>query len=196
MNGKDVLLLQNELILKASGASDEMIQTQLDFLNSVYPLVEARDWEAVEAAVRESALAQWDLLTDAERAQSGASSAEEFAESAAQQFGQNYATEWFATFLEYDPGKDWAKTTVPVLGLFGGKDVQVDPGQNAPVLRAALEAAGNTDFEIMVIEDANHLFQKADTGGVEEYMTLPAEFAPEFLPTVADWILERVTVVE
>lgn len=196
VNGRDVLLLQNELILKASGASNELIQNQLDFLKNVYPLVEARDWDAVEQAVRESALAQWELMTDEQRAQSGADSAESMAELAATQFRENYSTEWFATFLGYDPGEDWAKTTVPVLGLFGGKDVQVDPDQNAPVLRAALEAAGNTNFEIVVIEDANHLFQKADTGGIDEYMTLPAEFTPEFLPTVSDWILEHVTVVE
>ncbi|MCC7209275.1 MAG: alpha/beta fold hydrolase [Anaerolineae bacterium] len=196
VNGKDVLLVQNEMVLKASGASDELIQNQLDFLNRVYPLVEARDWQAVEQAVRESALSQWELLTDAERAQSGADSAEALADQAAAQFRDIYSTDWFASFLEYDPAVDWARTTVPVLGVFGGKDVQVDPEQNAPALRAALEAAGNADVEIVVIEDANHLFQKADTGGVDEYMALPAEFTPEFLPTVSDWILEHVTVVE
>jgi hypothetical protein len=196
VDGKDVLLVQNELIMKVSGSSDAVIQTQLDFLSTIYPLVEARDWEAVEQAVRESALAQWELATDDERAKSGVDSAEALAEQSATQFRQNYETEWFASFLEYDPGQDWAKTTIPVLALFGGLDVQVDDEQNAPALQAALEAAGNPDFEVVVIDDANHLFQKAESGAVEEYMTLPTEFASDFLPTLSDWILQHVSNVD
>lgn len=43
---------------------------------------------------------------------------------------------------------------------------------------------------------ANHLFQDADTGGPEEYGTLEQTFLPDFLPTITDWLLERVDVVE
>lgn len=196
VDGKSILLLQNELIMKASGVSEAAVQTQLDFLSTIYPLVEARDWDAVEQAVHEAALAQWDNLTDAERAASGADSAQALAEQAAAQFRQNYATEWFASFLEYDPALDWAKTSVPVLAIFGGLDVQVDDEQNAPALQAALEEAENPDFEVVVLADANHLFQKAETGAPEEYATLPAEFTPDFLPTVVSWIRARVDIIE
>ena len=143
-----------------------------------------------------SALAQWENLTDAERAASGADSAEALAEKAAEQFRQNYETQWFASFLEYDPGLDWAKTSVPVLAIFGGLDVQVDDEQNAPALQAALEAAGNPDFEVVVLADANHLFQKAESGALDEYPTLPTEFTEDFLPTITGWILQHVTVVD
>ena len=99
---------------------------------------------------------------------------------------------WFQTFLTYDVGQDWAKITVPVLALFGGLDVQVDVDQNSPALKAALEKAKNPDVTVKVFPDANHLFQKATTGSVQEYATLPADFVPGFLDTIANWLLERV----
>ena len=99
---------------------------------------------------------------------------------------------WFQNFLTYDIGQDWAKITVPVLALFGGLDVQVDADQNSPALKAALEQAKNPDVTVKLFPDANHLFQKATTGSVEEYATLPTDFVPGFLDTISDWLLERI----
>ncbi len=83
---------------------------------------------------------------------------------------------------------------MPVLGLFGAKDVQVVSEQNEPALRAALEAGGNQDVEIVVFPDANHLFQAAHSGAMEEYSTLAAEFTPDFLPTVVAWVSQQAGV--
>ena len=83
-----------------------------------------------------------------------------------------------------------------MLAIFGGKDVQVDAEQNAPVLEAALEQGGNEDYEIVVLEDANHLFQKADTGSLSEYTTLPAEFIPDLDDTtITDCALDAERIV-
>ena len=38
------------------------------------------------------------------------------------------------------------------------------------------------------LENANFLFQSADTGGLEEYATLEQMFLPDLLPLVTDWI--------
>ncbi len=46
---------------------------------------------------------------------------------------------WYQFFLSHDPGQDWAQMTAPVLGLYGGNDVQVDAEQNSAALQAALE---------------------------------------------------------
>jgi hypothetical protein len=72
----------------------------------------------------------------------------------------------------------------------------VDDEKNAPALEAALQAGGNPDYQIVIFPNANHLFQEADTGTVEEYGTLPQEFTPDFLPAITEWLLARVTVVE
>ena len=76
---------------------------------------------------------------------------------------------------------------MPVLALFGGKHVQVPAEQNAAALEAALKAAGNTDYQLVVFPDANHVFQQAATGSFSEYASLPAVFLPDFLPTITDW---------
>ena len=84
--------------------------------------------------------------------------------------------------------------TRPVLSLFGGLDLQVPADLNTEPMRAALEAAGNEDFTIEVIEGANHLFQAAVVGTVAEYATLHKEFIPGLLETITDWLVVRTGV--
>ncbi|MCA9905300.1 MAG: alpha/beta fold hydrolase, partial [Anaerolineae bacterium] len=194
VDGQAVLLRQNELIMQSGDATDAQIQSQLDFLNSIFAPVAERDWETVGDLVHQHVMAQWDMLTDEERAATGAADAEAFAQREMDSFLQGYATESFATFLEYNPGAGWAQTTVPVLGIFGSLDLQVDAEQNAGPMEAALSEAGNEDFTVVTIEGANHLFQAAETGSVAEYISLPKEFTAEFLPTVTDWLLAHVDV--
>lgn len=191
-SGADVLLVQNERIMTASGASDELIQTQLDMLNAIFPLVEARDWEAVEQVIFDTVIAQYDLMTPEEQALVG--EPEPYARQQVAAFMSGYQTEWFRTFLSYDPAPDWAQTSVPVLAIFGDLDTQVDVEQNAPLIEAALTEAGNEDFEIVVLEGANHLFQAAQTGSPQEYGALEAAYIDGFLTTVTDWVTARVTV--
>jgi uncharacterized protein len=195
VNGLDMLKEQNRLIMAAAGLPEDVIDTQLAYLDSAYPLVQARDWDGLEQLTYDTTLEQWDLLSEEEQAGLGGD-AEAYARQATDSFMAGYAAEWFATLLEYDPGEDWARTTVPVLAIFGGKDTQVSAAQNLPAMESALVAADNQDFEIVTLPEANHLFQTADTGGLEEYGTLPPAFTPDLLPTISDWLLERVTVAE
>ena len=83
---------------------------------------------------------------------------------------------------------------MPVLAVYGSLDVQVDDEQNAPVMEEVL--ADNPDATVVVIEGANHLFQEAETGGLNEYEALDPVLMPEFLETITNWLLERVTVTK
>ncbi len=107
-----------------------------------------------------------------------------------------YTSDWFRSLLAYDPTPDWSQVTVPVLSIFGGKDVQVIAESNELALRAALDTAGNDDVTVVSIPDANHLFQEADTGAVSEYGQLEPEFIDGFLETVVDWMVVRAGVDE
>lgn len=78
--------------------------------------------------------------------------------------------------------------------MFGGKDVQVPVDQNAPAIEAALEEAGNEDYTIVTLPDANHLFQKAEIGSLSEYSTLEPVFTPDFVPTLVEWLETHVTL--
>ena len=187
VSGRELVLLQTRRTQEANGASPEEIAAEVAFLEELISLAE--DPDAVNALTYERALERAGAMPDEERAALG--DLEEYARTIAQRIAAEYTTGWFAALLAYDPAPDWARTTVPVLAIYGGKDVQVDAEQNAPALEAALTEGGNDNTEIVVLPEANHLFQAADTGSPNEYGTLPAEFTPDLLPTIIDWLREQ-----
>jgi hypothetical protein len=136
----------------------------------------------------------WDNLSEHNRAVSG--DRESYAERSAAREVEIYTSDWFRSFLDYDPTLDWEQVTVPVLGVFGGKDAQVLAEQNEPALRAALKVAGNEDVETLTIPDANHLFQEAETGAFAEYAQLEPEFIDGFIDAIVDWMTVRAGVAD
>ncbi len=190
VSGQDLLLTQSEQVLRLGGASQEQIDLQLNFLRSAFPLLEANDKDAFMLLARETLLKSYDLLPEDERA--AYDSAEDYADQTGTMAMEQMTSDWYRGFIAYNPADDWAKTTVPVLAIFGGLDAQVDAAQNAPAIEAALQAAGNEDVTVVTIPGMNHLGQAAVTGGVEEYGTLEPNFTPELLETITSWLLARV----
>ena len=156
----------------------------------ILDLVKSQDWDSLEAAINEIAQEQIAALTDGAKAAMGDEDACRSAASGRQM--QGLQSPWYQFFLSHDPAQDRAQVTAPVLGIFGGNDAQVDAEQNSAALQAALENAGNADVTIQVLPTANHGFQEAVTGGVEEYATLPPQLMPEFLEAISQWLLARV----
>jgi pimeloyl-ACP methyl ester carboxylesterase len=101
------------------------------------------------------------------------------------------ATPWFRSLMRIDPASSLRRITVPVLALFGAKDLQVAADENAAALRAALAEAGNLDIDVRTLPGLNHLFQHAETGGVDEYGLIEETIAPEVLDLVSQWIRRR-----
>src|SRR5258708_2301744 len=95
---------------------------------------------------------------------------------------------WMRYFIEYDPAIALRKVKCPVLALNGSKDLQVPPKQNLPAIRKALEAGGNTHFEVVEMPGLNHLFQTAKTGSPSEYFQIEETIAPAVLEKIAGWI--------
>jgi fermentation-respiration switch protein FrsA (DUF1100 family) len=102
-------------------------------------------------------------------------------------------TPWFREFLVMDPAPYLASVGVPVLALFGTKDLQVPSKENAAAMKAALgsKAPGGRSAKsaIVELEGLNHLFQTAGSGSPDEYGAIEETFAPEALRRVADWVL-------
>lgn len=93
---------------------------------------------------------------------------------------------WYRRFLSYNPRPALRKLGVPVLALYGTKDVQVPADQNAPAARDAL--ANDPDATVKVLPGLNHLFQTAETGSPNEYGQIEETFAPAALEMIGDWI--------
>jgi uncharacterized protein len=101
---------------------------------------------------------------------------------------QVLTSSWFRYFLAYDPGPALRNVKCPVLALAGGKDLQVPPAQNLPAIRAALEAAGNENFEVVELPGLNHLVQTATTGSPMEYAAIEETMSPLALGKISEWI--------
>lgn len=187
--GYDVLLVQNERILRASGATEQEVEAGIAEARRSMDLNLAGDWEALEDLAYETGRRELEALSEEERQALG--DADTYLENQIRQAMPFWRT-WMHFFLTHDPAADWAEVEVPVLALFGELDTQVDVGQNKPALEAALDEAGNDDATVVVFPDANHLFLAADTGGPDEYAELDKAFVPGFLDTISDWLLARV----
>jgi len=95
---------------------------------------------------------------------------------------------WMAHFLRYDPAPDLMRARVPVLAVFGGRDLQVTPAINALPVTGALTTAGHPRSLVATMPRSNHLFQNADTGLLNEYGTLRDEMNPELIALVCTWL--------
>jgi pimeloyl-ACP methyl ester carboxylesterase len=100
---------------------------------------------------------------------------------------------WFRFFVRYDPAPTLRQIDVPVLALYGRRDLQVPPEQNAGPMRAALQDAPSDDTTVRVLDGLNHLFQPAETGLPSEYARIDTTMAPRALRAVSSWIRERTT---
>jgi pimeloyl-ACP methyl ester carboxylesterase len=58
----------------------------------------------------------------------------------------------------YDPMEEIARTTIPILVFYGARDLIVDPVQGAEAYEAAFQAAGNTNYQIVVLPNSAHVF--------------------------------------
>ncbi len=191
-SGVDLLVQQNEAILRVQGTTETEIAPAVQFAKDVYARVIAGDEPGAERVIREYAGALYDRQTPAAQRQLGERAA--FLQSQVDSRMTTLFSPWFVSLLESDAGAAWARVHAPVLGLFGGKDVQVPALTQAPALTAALQSAGDTDVTVTTIPDANHLFQSARTGAVGEYGSLEQAFTPEFLPTLVDWVVAHAGV--
>jgi uncharacterized protein len=185
----DDRVTQVERIAAASGASqaeiDEAVALQRTFVERAI----AEDWEALEALAVEHVTDQLAALPEAQRAQLGDIDA--VVAQQAEATVAAFQSPWLSYFMTYDPRVDLRRITAPTLVLFGELDVQVDLEQNRAPFEAALAEAGNDDVTVVVVPQANHLFQAAATGNVDEYMALEMAFAPGFLDLIGDWLAER-----
>ncbi len=189
VRGYELLIKQEERILSSMGMTGKPLEDAQQSSKKSLDLILAKDWIGLEELIYPLALEQLRALPENQK--KPAAEIELQARTLTKQ-SVDETKGWLAFFIGYDIASDWAKVRVPVLGLFGGLDVQVDAVQNRQGLEAALAQAGNKDVTVQVFPSANHLFQVAKTGSPYEYTTLPMTFVPEFLETIRDWVRAHV----
>lgn len=167
VSGRDVLIEQNELILRAAGASQQQIDDQVAFITRYADLIIAGDF------------AQAQDLAKARVSELGGSA----------QQAPDIANENTRSLLSYDPSPTLSALTVPVLAVYGGLDLQVPPEQSEPVLRHLV--AGNPDATVQTFQYLNHLMQPATSGLPTEYATIETTIDPVVLDLYVSWLQQR-----
>ena len=86
----------------------------------------------------------------------------------------------------FDPMEVIEHTTIPVLAFFGELDKNIDPVQGAEAYEAALQEAGNQDYQVVFIPGVAHTLVPAKTGCLNE--NWGTHVAPEYLETMEVWL--------
>jgi len=187
VKGIDVVKEQSKLIMKADNTPEEDITGYIVMINLIYEtLVQKGNIKELEEQLGKNISDSYDKMSDEEK--KTIKDKDEYIKKTIKDAVTLFSSTWMKYFLNYDPSYALEKTTIPVLMLFGGKDLQVIVGQNQKPMEDALKKAGNSNYTTRIYPDANHLFQEAGTGSPNEYPQLPKAFVPGFLDDITDWI--------
>jgi pimeloyl-ACP methyl ester carboxylesterase len=185
LRGDSLLFLQGEAIMKAAGSDPQSISKNLEIQKRLFAVVETES-DTAAAALKIRGLLEEVLreLTDEEKQQTG------FSEETIPLQVRQVNSAWIRFFLTYDPAKVLEKIRIPVLALWGEKDLQVPPVSNKPLMEAAFAKAGNQKASLRVLPGLNHLFQSCTTGGPAEYASIEETFSPAAMEVISAWINE------
>jgi pimeloyl-ACP methyl ester carboxylesterase len=180
--GEQILYRQAELIARKSNLAEPLIQRNRALQQRVFEILkrekdDAKAQQAIYEAIVQSLGVEASQLTDAQK-------------TTFQAQAKSYTSPWFRTFVQLDPAPYLRKVRCPVLALNGELDLQVDPDQNLPAIERALRDGGNKRITIRKLPGLNHLFQKARTGLITEYVEIEETFNPEALEMIRNWLDE------
>lgn len=185
--GTELLVAQNEALLKAAGVPDATIKPYLALRKAQFE-VAANEQDVFKAAaqIRELQQEAKNSFTEEQQNQLGLTPQGE------QAIVAQLSSPWLKYFLAYEPAPTLQKLKMPVLALNGTKDLQVPYQQNLTATEKALKAGGNKHIKIQELTNLNHLFQTATTGSVAEYSQLEETIAPTALEAIGNWLKKVV----
>ena len=180
--GYELMPVQAAMLLEASGADQEIIDSVVNASMNIYELYEA---EANAVDIRASMLELVDMQLQSQELTVTPDEFNEITDGGLEQMD----SPWFQWFLFYDPAPVLAQLTCPVLAMNGTLDTQVSSGQNLPVIEEVITSAGG-QVTVVAFDGLNHLFQRATTGGIAEYGQIETTFEPEALEAMGEWLAE------
>jgi len=187
IRGDKLLLLQQELIGRASGASDADMQKAKVINDGAFEIVLKSDnTDSLKSELTTYISQNFKDIPDSEKP-SGVS-VDDYVELQVNQL----TSPWVISFLKYDPAPTLEKVKCPVLAINGEKDLQVPAKINLEAIKNALEKGGNKNVTTKELQNLNHLFQECETGSPAEYAIIEQTFSPIALDEITNWRLEQV----
>ena len=185
--GDQLLLLQQELIGRASGMSESDLLKNKEINKKCFEIiVKSSDQDQLKADLT-GYLKQMINEFPADQKPAGMSD-----DDLIKMLLNQTTSPWMQYFLKYDPAPALQKVKCPVLALNGEKDLQVPPKENLEAIEKALEKGRNKKGTIQEMPGLNHLFQECTIGSPDEYALIEQTISPAALDMVAKWILKIV----
>ncbi len=185
--GDELLLLQQELIGRASGESEENLILGKKENTELFEIIKkSTDLDQIKKDLSVHMLAS--LKENPDSGKPEGVSDEEYVKYTVEQI----ATPWMVYFIKYNPAIILGKVKCPVLAINGSKDLQVPSKENLPAIQAALVKGGNQKVTTKELANLNHLFQECETGSPSEYAEIEQTISPVALELMLGWINEQV----
>ena len=181
------LVAQQIALFEESGATAEEIEGYRALLESVLAAAATgQGWDEAEAAIRAVVRQQFEAMPAQTR--EAIPDEDALVDSIVAGEMARWRSPWFESFVKHDPRSAIVALDVPVLALFGELDTQVPAASNSIAMSEAIAESNIPGYTIATIFAANHLFQEAVTGSVNEYARLKREFAPDFVAILTEWL--------
>jgi len=183
ITGGQLLLLQQELIGRASGISDTDLQKAKMTNSGAFEIVnKSTDREQLKTAL--TAYLNQTINDNPEIQKPAGMSQDDFVKIQVSQM----TSPWMVFFIKYDPVLAIEKVKCPVLALNGEKDLQVPSKENLEAIQKALAKGGNKKVTAIELPGLNHLFQECKTGSPSEYANIEQTISPIALNEILKWI--------
>jgi alpha/beta superfamily hydrolase len=181
--GDELLLLQQELIGRASGISEDDLKKSKITNKEVFEIVKnATNSDQMKKDITNYITKS--IKSDPESKIPDGISESEFINMQVSQI----TNPWMQFFIKYNPALALEKVNCPVLALNGDKDLQVPSKVNLEAINKTLIKGGNKKVTIKELPNLNHLFQECKTGLPEEYSEIEQTISPLALTEILNWI--------
>jgi uncharacterized protein len=183
IRGDQLLLLQQELIGKASGISDEDLQKSKAINKGAFDIIlKSNDTDSLKTEltnyIKEA------LKDNPESEKPKGMSEDDYVNLQVNQL----VSPWMNYFIKYNPAPTLEKVKCPVLAINGEKDLQVPAKVNLGAIEKALKKGGNKRITTKELPNLNHLFQECKTGSPSEYSTIEQTISPIALKEILNWL--------
>ena len=183
IQGDKLLLLQQKLIGKASGISDDNLAKNELTNRKAFDIVN-QSTSTKQLNIDLTNFIKQSLKDSPNTEIPGGMSEDDFVKLQVNQI----TNPWMQCFIKYNPAPTLEKVKCPVLALNGAKDLQVPPKENLEAIKEALIKGGNKKATIKELQNLNHLFQECKTGLPQEYSTIEQTFSPTALTEILNWL--------
>jgi uncharacterized protein len=184
VSGGDILLLQQDLIGRATGVKEEDLKQTANINREIFDIIT----KSTNDSTLKTKLSDYIKLKIKEMPDVPKDAKED--DIVKQQLDR--LTPWMLNFIKYNPAPMLEKVKCPVLAINGSKDMQVPANVNLPAIENALKKGGNKKSTIKELPGLNHLFQECTTGAPVEYSQIEQTMSPVALETTANWIKQTI----